>query len=250
MTEKLFLSVIIPAYNEERRIGDTIRQLVEHLSGKSYTWEIVIADDGSEDRTADVVAQASASHERVRLVALEHSGKGGAVRGGMLAARGEWRFMCDADLSMPAEQIDRFLPDDTAPDYDVGIGSREAPGSQRHSEPFRRHLMGRAFNWTAQALAVRGLNDTQCGFKMYRGSLVPDLFGRQRLNGFGFDVELLYLAHLDGARIEEVGIDWYYQSGSRMTLLRGARGFLDILRVRWNHLLGRYRSGSRGESSG
>ena len=167
----------------------------------------------------------------------------------MLAARGQWRFMCDADLSMPVEQIDRFLPNDSAPDFDIGIGSREAPGSRRHSEPLTRHLMGRAFNWTAQALAVRGLNDTQCGFKMYRGSLVPDLFGRQRLHGFGFDVELLFLARKAGARVEEIGIDWYYQSGSKMTLLRGARGFLDILRVRWNQLLGRYRAERRAEKT-
>ena len=245
-----FLSVIVPVFNEERRIGDAIQQLVGHLSQKPYTWEIVVADDGSEDGSAAAVAEAAAGDERVRVVRLDHSGKGGAVRGGMLAARGQWRFMCDADLSMPVEQIDRFLPNDSAPDFDIGIGSREAPGSRRHSEPLARHLMGRAFNLTAQALAVRGLNDTQCGFKMYRGSLVPDLFGRQRLVGFGFDVELLFLARKAGARVEEIGIDWYYQSGSKMTLLRGARGFLDILLVRWNHLRGRYRADHGAEKTG
>lgn len=237
-----FLSIIIPAYNEELRIGDTVHQLIKYLSGKPYPFEIVVADDGSDDDTATLIKDISVDHTNVTLLSLKHGGKGSAVRQGMLSARGTWLFMCDADLSMPVEQIDRFLPGKTDPGYDIGIGSREVTGAKRHSEPFRRHLMGRAFNWVAQVFALWGIKDTQCGFKMFRGILAKELFVRQKLNGFGFDVELLYLARLAEMRIEEIGIDWYYRSGSSMTPTRGARGFLDIVNVRWNHLRGRYRA--------
>ncbi len=236
----LFLSVVVPAYNEESRIRWTLDQLVGHLSTKPYTWEVVVADDGSTDRTAEIVSDASAHDGRIRVLRLEHRGKGGAVRSGMLDSKAEWRFMCDADLSMPVEQIDLFLPGDAAPAFDIGVGSREVAGARRFGEPLRRHLIGRAYSYVARLLAVGGLSDTQCGFKMYRGELVPQLFGRQRLDGWGFDVEVLFLGRKNGARIEEVPIDWHYRTESKVSVASGATGFLDLLRVRWNGLLGRY----------
>ena len=125
-----FLAVVVPAYNEEPRIGATLESLSAHLQSKTYEWEIVVADDGSDDATARIAQEASESDSRIRLVRLEHGGKGSAMKGGMLASDAAWRFMCDADLSMPAEQIDRFLPNDGPPDYDIGVGSREVPGLQ------------------------------------------------------------------------------------------------------------------------
>ena len=248
MTEP-FLSVIIPAYNEQARIAETVAKLEAHLSSKTYEWEIIVADDGSGDRTVEIVGGISKKNAHVRLLPLEHRGKGWAIKNGMLHAKGQWRFMCDADLSMAVEQIDRFLPGDAAPPFDIGIGSREAPGARRFGEPLLRHLIGRVYNWNVRLLAVRGLNDTQCGFKLFRGQLVPQLFGRQTLVGLGFDVEVLFLARKTGARIQEVPIDWQYRTGSKVGLLRSARrllhqasGFLDIVRVRSNAVLGRYES--------
>lgn len=236
-----FLSVIIPAYNEEGRIASTLGELLAHLITKPYTWEIIVANDGSTDRTAEIVRDFATRDPRVRLTSLPHHGKGWAVKQGMLQASGEWRFMCDADLSMPAEQIDRFVPNGKASQFDIGIGSREVAGSRRIAEPAWRHLIGRVFNTATRLLAVPELNDTQCGFKIYRGAVVTNLFNLQTLNGFGFDVEILYLGRKSGIRIREVAIDWYYRPDSKVGLTGGVAGFIDIVRVRWNDFRGRYR---------
>ncbi|MBI4218794.1 MAG: glycosyltransferase [Chloroflexi bacterium] len=214
--------------------------MTAHLRPKPYAWEVIVADDGSVDRTAEIATAVAKAEPRVRLLKLSHGGKGWAVKNGMLASQARWRFLCDADLSMPPEQIDRFLPGDSDPQFDIGVGSREAPGARRFNEPFKRHILGRVYNRLVRIIAVRGLNDTQCGFKLFRGVHAPLLFGRQTLPGFGFDVEVLYLARKAGLRLREVPIDWHYGGGSRMTLCKGASGFLDILRVRWNAIRGRY----------
>ena len=237
-----FLSVVIPAFNEGGRIEATVRLIAAHLSTKRYEWEIVVADDGSEDGTAAIVRELTRTQPRVRLVQVAHGGKGWAVRHGMLAAQGKWRFMCDADLAMPPEQIDRFfVGEDGLPPYDVCVGSREAPGARRFGEPWRRHMAGRAFNWVVRMVAVRGLDDTQCGFKLFRGDVVSMLFERQRLRGFAFDVEALHLSRKAGLSIGEIAIDWRYPGDSSVSLRRGASAFVDILRIRLNDLLGRYR---------
>jgi len=197
-------------------------------------------DDGSTDATPSLVEGYAARHPRVSLRRVPHGGKGWAVRHGMLSARGEYRFLCDADLSMPVEQIARFLPP-TLEGYDVAIASREVPGARRYGEPPLRHLLGRAFNLLVQALAVPGLKDTQCGFKCFRGPAAQELFSRQRVKGFAFDVEVLFLARRRGLRVVEVPIDWYYQGGSRVQPLRHSLPMLrDVLAVRWNHWRGRY----------
>ena len=236
-----FLSVIIPAYNEEAPIEASVRRVAAYLAGKAYPWEIAVVDDGSADRTADIVSELAVENPKVRLLRIPHGGKGAAVRHGMLESGGEWRFLCDADLSMPPEQIDRFFQgDDGMPRFDVSIGSREAPGARRFDEPFSRHLIGRVYNWAVRIFAIRGLDDTQCGFKLYRGDIAHALFERQRLPGFAFDVEVLYLARKAGFTIGEIAIDWYYFSGSKVTLSKGASAFADILRVRLNDLMGCY----------
>ena len=230
-----FLSVVIPAYNEELRILDTLEQVAAFLSGRLYTWEVVVADDGSQDATNRIAAGCAAANDNVRVLTLPHRGKGWAVKRGMLAARGEFRFICDADLSMPIEQVERFLPPQLE-DVDVAIGSREAPGSRRIGEPPGRHFRGRAYNRLARTLAAPGLNDTQCGFKCFRAEIVPQLFQNQIIDGFAFDVELLYLAARDGLTVREVGIDWHYREHSKVRPLRDSVSMAwDLLRIRWRH---------------
>ena len=236
-----FLTVVIPAYNEQARIEASVRRIAAHLAGKPYGWEIAVVDDGSTDHTADAVSGLVGENPRVRLLRIPHGGKGAAVRHGMLESNADWRFLCDADLSMPPEQIDRFFQGaDGMPRFDVSIGSREAPGARRFDEPPGRHLVGGLFNWMTRLLVVRGLDDTQCGFKLFRGDVAQHLFARQRLDGFAFDIEVLFLARRANFAVGEIAIDWYYHTGSKVTLLKGACAFADILMVRLNDLLGRY----------
>ncbi len=245
-----FLSVVIPAYNEENRIAGTLQDVVRYVSAQGYTWEVVVADDGSYDSTASLVEAATVEHQGIRLLRLQHAGKGSAVRAGMLAATGEYRFLADADLSMPIEQLERFLPPALG-DYDVAIGSREAAGARRFDEPSRRHVMGRVFNTIVRLLAVKGVADTQCGFKCFRAEAAEALFPLQRAVGFGFDVEVLFLAHRKGFRMKEVGIDWYYREGSKVKPLRDTFLMLkDVLAVRLNHLRGAYRSARSSAGAG
>lgn len=235
-----FLSVIIPAYNEERRILATIRQVTSYLSAQTYTWNVLVADDGSTDGTAALVGEFASEQPRVLLLSLPHRGKGGAVRSAMLSSHAQYRFLCDADLSMPIEQLERFLPPQLA-DCDVAIGSREAQGSRRIGEPWRRHAQGRLFNAMTKVLAVPGIRDTQCGFKCYSGRAAELLFPLQRIPGFGFDVEVLFMARRMGLRLVEVPIDWYYREGSKVRPLRdGLAMSSDLLRVRWNAWRGEY----------
>ena len=230
-----YLSIVIPAYNEAARISGTLFQVIEYLEAQDYEWEVVVADDGSQDQTAQLVGRVIVDHPNVRILRLPHRGKGWAVKNGMLAAQGEYRLLCDADLSVPIQQAERLLPPLSA-GSDIVLGSREAPGSARIGEPVRRHLMGRVFNLLVGRIAVSGLLDTQCGFKCYRGAVVQDLFRRQTMDGFSFDVELLYLARKLGLTFEEVGVDWYYRSGSKVRPVRDSLVMtLDLLRIRWRH---------------
>ena len=235
-----FLAVVIPAYNEERRILYTLEQVTEYLAAQTYSWTVLVADDGSTDDTAALVRDFAREQPQVSLLSLIHKGKGWAVRSGMLHTRAAYRFLCDADLSMPIQQLERFLPPQLS-GCDIAIGSREAPGSRRFDEPGRRHLMGRLFNDMTKTLAVRGISDTQCGFKCFRGYTADLLFPLQRIPGFGFDVEMLFLAQRMGLRLVEVPIDWYYRSESKVRPLRdGLAMSQDILRVRWNAWRGKY----------
>jgi glycosyltransferase involved in cell wall biosynthesis len=230
-----FLSIIVPAYNEEVRIADTLEQIAEFLNTQDYPWELLVADDGSTDGTAALVRQYAAQNPQIRLLSLEHRGKGWAVRHGVLASAGEYRFICDADLSMPIEQMARFLPPQIE-GVDIIIGSREMANSRRIGEPARRHLMGRFYNRLIQLLAVQGIKDTQCGFKCFRGAIAAPLFQRQTLEGFAFDVELLFLARRTGLSIREIGIDWRYRGHSKVRAFQDSLIMSwDLLKIRWRH---------------
>lgn len=234
--------MVIPVYQGEAIIGPSIDRLTAFLRTKPWAWEVIAVNDGSTDRTAAILGEAAARELRVRFIDAPHGGKGAAVKRGMLAARGQWRFMCDADLSMPPEQLDHFFSGEGGmPSWDVSIASREAAGSRRIGEPSRRHMSGRLFTNFVKLIALRGINDTQCGFKLFSAEAVAKTFAHQRLKGFGFDVEILFLTRRSGLTIGEVAIDWHYFDRSTMTFARGVQGFWEVLQVRLNHLMGRYR---------
>ena len=229
------LSIVIPAFNEEARIRSTLDQVIAFLVSRPYSWEIVVADDGSADATARLVGEIAEGRPEVKLLRLPHRGKGWAVKHGMLSAAGDCRFLCDADLSMPIEQVERFLPTQSG-EAVIVVGSREAPNSRRIGEPMRRHLMGRFYNWLVRLVAVPGISDTQCGFKCFPGEQATALFQRQRTNGFAFDVEILFLARQSGMTVTEVGIDWYFREESKVRpLLDSVVMTWDLIKIRWLH---------------
>ena len=250
MNEPPFLSVVIPAYNEGPRIGASLDGLVRYLREQSYSWDIVVVDDGSSDRTPRVVREVAAQVAGVRLETVQHSGKGWAVRHGMLSVTGRLRMMCDADMAMPAWQIGRFI-ELIEEGSDVVIGSREAPSSSRSDEPRLRHFRGRAFNRLVRTIAVRGLDDTQCGFKCFKGPVAAELFRRQSVRGFGFDVEILYMARKWGLKVAETPIDWRHNRDSKVRSGTDTLSMAtDVLRVGWRGMAGAYdsRSASEGQT--
>jgi glycosyltransferase involved in cell wall biosynthesis len=231
-----FLSVVIPAYNEEARLPATLEAVFTFLRRQPYESEVVVVDNASRDRTAETVLGYQDEGRRLILERQPRRGKGAAVRQGMLRAEGEFRFICDADLSMPITELPRFLPP-ALEGADIAIASREVAGAVRYGEPILRHWIGRGFNTLVRWLAVPGFQDTQCGFKCFRGEVAEDLFRLQRLDGWTFDVEVLFLAQRRGYRIVEVPIPWYYVPGSRVRVLSDSWSmFLDLLRIRrnWN----------------
>lgn len=239
MVLSIFLSVIIPAHNEENRLPDTLEQVFRFLEKQSFGSEVIVVENGSADRTFDVAQTFAKSHDSVRVIQSAR-GKGAAVKRGMLEARGEYRFMCDADLSMPVKEISKFIPPASS-DFDIAIASREAKGSARYNEPSYRHLGGRGINYIIQALILPGLNDTQCGFKCFRADVANDIFNLQTLRGWSFDIELLYIARRRRYRVREIPIDWYYHPETKVSAVRDALRMIgDIFRIHANALRGRY----------
>jgi dolichyl-phosphate beta-glucosyltransferase len=230
----------VPAYNEERRLPNTLPQVVAFAESRDYPVEVLVVDNASSDRPPDIVREIAAEHPIVFPLYQPIRGKGAAVRKGMLEGRGEYLFMCDADLAMPVEEVSKFVPP-TLADYDVAIASREAPGAVRYDEPWHRHLTGRVFNLLVRLLAVPGVQDTQCGFKCFRREAARDILSVQRIDGWAFDVELLHIAQRRGYRLVEVPVHWYYGEGSRISLVRDSFNMLiEVLRVRRNGRAGLY----------
>jgi dolichyl-phosphate beta-glucosyltransferase len=235
-----FLSIIIPAHNEENRLPGTLDQVFSFLKSQPYSAEVLVVENGSQDRTLQVAQAFTEEHPQLRLLQNKESGKGLAVKQGMLEARGEYRFMCDADLSMPIVEINRFLPPNLER-FDVAIASREAPGAIRYNEPLYRHLGGRAINLVIRLLALPGLQDSQCGFKCFRAPVAEDLFRCQKLPGWSFDIEILYIARRRNLRTVEIPIPWYYSSESKVHAIRDSlRMVRDIFTIRQNARRGVY----------
>ncbi len=235
------LSIVVPAFNEERRLPATLTTVCDYLRRQPWDWELRVVDDGLEDGTASVAESAAAAESRILVQREPHRGKGGAVKAGLMAARGEYRFTCDADLSMPLGELPRFLPP-IAPPFDVAIGSREGSAARRVGEPAYRHVLGRLFNYAVQRLVLPGIEDSQCGFKMFTAAAVSSIFPVVTVEGWAFDVEILAIAGAKGLRVVEVPIEWHYRSESRLAMARdGAAMMGDLLRIRRRVRSGLYR---------
>lgn len=247
-----YLSVIIPSYNEKRNLGrGVLDEVFNFLEAQDFTWEVILSDDGSSDGTVSQLNDYAAKHKDVTVLKNIHAGKAPTVRAGMLAAKGQWRLFTDFDQSTPLSEVKKLLRV-ASHGNDIVIGSREVPGAKRDKEPFYRHLMGRGFNLLVRFLAVPGIYDTQCGFKLFSSDatqLFNELvvYGTQekRKDAFtgAFDVELLYLARKRGYKIKEVPILWMHNETNRVSPIKDSLRMLkDIFRIRMTDLLGKYAS--------
>jgi dolichyl-phosphate beta-glucosyltransferase len=229
---KPYLSIIIPAHNEANRLPPSLEKIDAFLSGQDFTAEVVVVENGSTDGTFEIAQSFVPKMPYLRVFHEEARGKGLAVKRGMLEATGDFRIFCDADLSMPIEQVLRFIPPAHDP-VDVVIGSREVPGAVRYDEPGYRHLIGRAFNTMVRWLVLPGLQDTQCGFKCFNGEVADKIFPLQTLSGMSFDAEVLFIARKMGYDIQEVAIDWYFNPDSRVRLVQDSmRMAFDLIDIR------------------
>ncbi|MBP7960997.1 MAG: glycosyltransferase family 2 protein [Caldilineaceae bacterium] len=240
VTEKPYLSIVIPAYNEEVRIIPTIGAIASHVSGLGFPWELLIADDGSTDQTLTLVRELGFANLRP-LQAERNGGKGRAVQRGMLAAKGRYVLFADADNSTPIEEVGNLLRKLDQEGYDVAVGSRAAEGAQVSNKSALRQLMSNGLRWVNQVFFGIRVKDTQCGFKMYTHEAAQRLHTAQTLMGFSFDLEILYLAAKFGYRIAEVPVDWIDAPGSKVDASKEALRFLrDLAKIRWNDLKGAY----------
>ena len=235
-------SIVIPAYNEARRLPASLERLRAYVASRSTPTEVIVVDDGSTDATAELIERHMAEWpgSGLRLLHEPHRGKGGAIHAGVLAARAPYIALADADFSMPAEEFDRFSTTALG-EYDVAIASRTAPGATRTGEPSNRRAIGAVFSLVVRALLVPGIRDTQCGFKCLRREAALDFCAHQTIEGWCFDVELLHIARLRGYRVREVPIAWHFVPGSRVHPLRDAASVLrDLLVIRLRSWRGRY----------
>ena len=214
-----YISIIIPAFNEAERLPETLKRIVAFIKAQRFITELIVVDNASSDATKEIVMEFCSQYPFLKYLHQAIRGKGAAVRTGILAAQGDYLLICDADLAVPIEEVGKFLSPEVK-DFDIVIGSREAMGAMRYNEPFYRHLMGRVFNLIIRALLLPGLYDTQCGFKCFRRDVARELFALNRINGWSFDVEILYLARQKGFRIIEVPVNWYYGEKSKVRPVR------------------------------
>jgi glycosyltransferase involved in cell wall biosynthesis len=234
-----FLSIVVPAYNEAGRIRDTLERLCGFKESKPYSIELVVVDDGCTDQTGEIVSQ----FPGIRLVRNDRNrGKGFTVRHGVLEARGKFVLFTDADLSAPIEEVDKLLSAIKSSGADAAVGSRAL---QREligiHQPWFRDMAGRFFNLLVRLFTGLRLHDTQCGFKLFKRSSTRRAFERMRVEGFGFDPELLFLIERGGGRVVEVPVRWNDNPATKVRFLRDcARMFLDLIAVRWRNFTGKY----------
>jgi glycosyltransferase involved in cell wall biosynthesis len=238
--ERISLSIVIPAYNEAHRLPASLALARAFLDASRLSAEVLVVDDGSADGTAAVVEASQQDWPELKLLRQAHAGKGAAVRLGVAQATGEQIALADADFSMPITEFRRFMPAMLG-EYDIAIASREAPGARRYGEPEYRHIMGRVFNLIVQWLLLPGIEDTQCGFKFLRRAVAHDIIEQLTIDGWGFDVEMLYIARRHGYQIREIGVPWRYGSDSRVSPLHDTLTMIrDITTVWRNSRRGRY----------
>ncbi len=240
------LSVIIPAYNEEKRLPKTLIATGKFLEKQNYDYEIIVVSDGSKDKTVEVANNLKKEVENLRVIDnKENHGKGWVVGQGMLRARGDIRLFMDADNSTTIEHIEKFWPYFNE-GFDVVIGSRDLPESEvAVPQAWHKELLGKLGNKIIQVVAVWGIHDTQCGFKAFRAKAALDIFSRQRIFRWGFDVEVLALARLLGYRIKEVPIRWINDPESKVSWKSYFRTFKEVFQIRWGLITKRYETKTR-----
>lgn len=240
------ISIVIPAYNEERRLPQSLELIRAYLQKRGWDGEVIVVDDGSTDRTAQIVAEWQQRIPTLRLVQNgRNRGKGFSVRHGMLEAKARIAIFTDADLSSPIEEADKLLGVMGGGQYDVAIGSRAVDRRLIAVRQSRfREIAGIIFNKIVQLVTGLKFVDTQCGFKAFAVEKMRPAFEQQRIEGFGFDPEILFLAKLHGLRMVEVPVRWAHDADTRVRMLRDSLGmFWDLVQIRWNWLRGRYRTG-------
>lgn len=232
------ISVVIPAYNEAERLGSTLERAVDYLSRRGVSYEVLVVDDGSRDRTIEVAE--AYSDRGVRVIRHERNrGKGGAIKTGVLASQGAEVLLSDADASTPIEELEKLQR--RLPEAPVVLGSRAVAGADiRQHQPFYREVMGKTFNLIIRLAGVHGLNDTQCGFKLLKGDPAREIAARLTVDGFAYDVELVFLARRLGYKVVEVGVIWVDSPDSRVDPIRSSLSMLrDVVRMRIRHSGGR-----------
>ena len=249
-TQSISVSVVIPAYNEELRIRNSLQKVMNFMRDNYDDYEVLLVDDGSTDRTVNIAEDFAKNYPTLKIVKNPHSGKGYTVKTGMLMAKKDFILFSDTDLATPIEDLKRFLVWVTENDFDIAIGSREGMGAQRQKEPLIRHLMGRVFNLIVQILVLRGINDTQCGFKLFKKESAHRIFKATLLYPGGkiegpmvtaFDVEVLFLARKMGYKIKEIPVNWTYVDESKVNPLKDSIvNFLDVMKVKYNDIKGVY----------
>lgn len=227
------LSVIVPCFEEQRRLPITLDVAERYLQPRARSFELILVDDGSTDMTPDLIREAERRHDYVRAILLPHHGKGHAVAAGVRSSRGDLVLISDVDFSAPIEELPR-LERAIAEGADVAIGSRAKRGAREVDQPLYRRAMGKGFNLVVQSLLLPGIWDTQCGFKLLRGEVARELCEDLRTSGFAYDVELLYLAKRAGYRVHEVPVRWINSDSTRVSALRDpARMLRDLLMIRF-----------------
>lgn len=247
---KPFLSVVIPSYNELKNINrQVLDQVLSYLKKQNYEWEVLLSDDGSTDGTTQKLHEFAKKDKRVKVVENIHAGKGPTVQSGMLKAEGEWILFTDFDQSTPLSEIEKLFAFQKT--HQVIIGSREITGARRDKEPLHRHIMGKGFNILVQTLAIPGIYDTQCGFKLFRRDACQEIFSKlvvygrskERHDAFtgAFDVEALFLARKNGYKVQEVPIVWHHNETNRVSPIKDSlRMLTDIIKVRIADFSGKY----------
>lgn len=234
----MFLSIIIPAYNEEKRIGPTLVRIHSFLRGRSYDYEVLVVDDGSTDNTSREVKKSDLFKEnKLRIISNgSNRGKGFSVKNGILNSRADFVLISDADLSTPIEEIDKLFKY-IDKDFDIVIGSRSVNSSEIIiHQPWHRECMGRIFNFFVRKMLVDDFKDTQCGFKLFKGNIARAIAALLRIEGFSFDVEMLYIAKQKGYKIAETGVVWNNSAQSTVKVFRSSLNmFLDLFRIKWLH---------------
>jgi dolichyl-phosphate beta-glucosyltransferase len=238
------LSIIVPAYNEEARLPDSLRRIEEYVEETGWDFhEILVVDDGSIDGTFAAAAGLAAGNPNIRVLRNPgNRGKGYSVRHGMLEAKGDWCLFTDADLSAPIDELETLWKALCREKADIAIGSRALDRSLIGvHQPGIRETAGRFFNLVMRLTVGLQIADTQCGFKLFRRDVAREVFSRQTLEGFGFDVEVLFIAKKLGYKTAEVPVRWNHAEGSKVGMFTGLKAFWELAKVRWNDLRGLYR---------